>query len=187
MTTGLLFGVFAGIIFLLGAGVVWLYNRLVSGRNRLREAWSGVEVQLKRRHDLIPNLVACVKGYRDHEQNLFTAVAQSRSQAQTSAGVPGIRTAENQLTQNLRSLLAVAEAWPNLKADANFRQLSATLIAVENDLQSARRYYNGSVRDFNNLVQTFPGLLVARGFRFQPVDYFEIETATERAAPTVTL
>ena len=187
MTTSALAWVFAGVILLLGLWLAMRYNRLVSLQNRLREAWSGVEVQLKRRHDLIPNLVACVKGYRDHEQKVFAAVAQSRSLAQASAGVPGIRAAENHLTQNLRALLAVAEAWPELKAGDNFRQLSATLVAVEDDLQHARRYYNGSVRDFNNLVQTFPGLLVARCFQFKTADFFEMETATERSVPEVKL
>jgi LemA protein len=187
MNPGALSWVLAGVILVPGLWLAVLYNRLVRLQNRLREAWSGVDVQLKRRHDLIPNLVECVKGYRDHEQNVLAAVAQSRSLARAADDVPGIRAAEHQLTQNLRALLAVAEAWPALKADQNFRQLSATLIAVEDDLQHARRYYNGSVRDFNNLVQTFPGLLVARCFHFKPVDYFELETATERTVPEVGL
>ncbi len=165
----------------------WVYNRLVALQNQLREAWSGVDVQLKRRHDLIPNLVECVKGYRSHEQNVLEAVARERSAAQTAQGIPGTAAAENGLTQNLRSLFAVAEGYPDLKADQNFRQLSATLVEVENDIQFARRYYNGSARDLNNLVQTFPSLLVARGFKFHPAEFFEIETATERNAPEVKL
>jgi LemA protein len=166
---------------------VWTYNRLVTLQNQLREAWSGLDVQLKRRHDLIPNLVECVKGYRTHEQNVLEAVAKERSMAQSAQGVPAASAAENGLTQNLRSLFAVAEAYPDLKAGKNFRQLSATLVTVENDIQFARRYYNGSVRDLNNLVQSFPSLLVARGCKFSPADFFEIETATERNAPEVKL
>lgn len=173
------------LLVLIYAG--WVYNRLVALRNQLREAWSGVDVQLKRRHDLIPNLVECVKGYRTHEQNVLEAVARERGLAQTAQGIPGTSAAENGLTQNLRSLFAIAEAYPDLKADKNFRQLSATLVDVENDIQFARRYYNGSVRDLNNLVQTFPSLLVARGFKFTPAEFFEIETATERTAPEVKL
>jgi len=129
-----------------GAYGVWTYNRLVTLRNQLREAWSGVDVQLKRRHDLIPNLVECVQGYRLHEQNVLTAVTQERTLAQSAQGMANTRTAENGLTQNLRSLFAIAEAYPDLKADKNFRQLSATLVTVENDIQYARRYYSISHR-----------------------------------------
>ena len=179
--------VLAGFILAAAAYSIWIYNRLVSLRNQLREAWSGVDVQLKRRHDLIPNLVECVKGYRTHEQTVLEAVTRERGAAQSAQGVPGTSAAENSLTQNLRSLFAVAEGYPDLKADKNFRQLSATLVTVENDLQYARRYYNGSARDLNNLVQTFPSLLVARGFKFAPAEFFEIETATERNAPEVKL
>ena len=177
----------AGLVAVSGAGAIRTYNRLVALRNQTREAWSGVEVQLKRRHDLIPNLVACVQGYRTHEQSLLAAVTRERAAAQSAQGAAGASTAENGLSQNLRQLFAVAEAYPDLKADQNFRQLSATLVAVENDIQYARRYFNGSVRDFNNLAQTFPSLLVARGFHFAPAAFFEIETATERALPEVQL
>jgi LemA protein len=177
----------AGLVVGAGAYAVWTFNRLVALRNQLREAWSGVDVQLKRRHDLVPNLIECVKGYRTHEQTVLEAVARERGAAQSAQGIPGTSAAENGLTQNLRALFAVAEAYPELKADQNFRQLSATLVTVENDIQFARRYYNGSVRDLNNLVQTFPSLLVARGFNFSAAEFFEIETATERNAPEVKL
>jgi LemA protein len=170
-----------------GSYAVWVYNRLVALQNQLREAWSSVDVQLKRRHDLIPNLVECVKGYRTHEENLLIAVTRERGVAQAAQGIPGASAAENGLTQQLRSLFAVAEAYPDLKADKNFRQLSETLIAVENDLQFARRYYNGSVRDLNNLAQAFPSLLIARGFKFTPAEFFEIETTAERQTPEVKL
>ena len=186
MLTGLSWLV-AGVVVVAATYAVWTFNRLVGLRNQLREAWSGVDVQLKRRHDLVPNLVECVKGYRTHEQTVLESVARQRGAAQSAQGVAGASAAENSLTQNLRALFAVAEAYPDLKADKNFRQLSATLVTVENDIQFARRYYNGSVRDLNNLVQTFPSLLVARGFNFSPAEFFEIETATERNAPEVKL
>lgn len=175
------------LVLAAAAYTAWTYNRLVGLKNQLREAWSGVDVQLKRRHDLIPNLVECVKGYRTHEQEVLEAVTRERSAAQAARGIPGASTAENHLTQQLRSLFAVAEAYPELKADQNFRQLSASLVTVENDIQFARRYYNGSVRDLNNLVQTFPSLLVARGFRFGEEEFFEIETTVERNVPAVQL
>ena len=176
-----------GLVVAAAAFTVWTYNRLVGLKNQLREAWSGVDVQLKRRHDLIPNLVECVKGYRTHEREVLEAVARERGAAQAARGVSGTSTAENHLTHQLRSLFAVAEAYPELKADQNFRQLSASLVAVENDIQFARRYYNGSVRDLNNLVQTFPSLLVARGFSFGEEEFFELETTVERNAPAVQL
>jgi len=117
----------------------------------------------------------------------FTPIARERAAAQSAQGVPGASAAENGLTQNLRQLFAVAEAYPDLKADKNFRQLGDTLVAVENDIQYARRYYNGSVREPSNLIQTFPSLLVTRGGHFVPVEFFELETVTERTAPEVRL
>jgi LemA protein len=179
--------VMASLLLASGFSVAWTYNRLVGRQNQLREAWSGVDVQLKRRHDLIPNLVECVKAYRAHEQTLLENIARTRDLAQAAQGVGNASAAENGLTRDLRSLFAVAEAYPELKADQNFRQLSASLVETEDNLQFARRYYNGSVRDYNNLVQTFPSLLVARGFGFSPAEFFEIETATERTAPEVKL
>jgi LemA protein len=177
----------ATVVLLTFAVIGWIYNRLVALKNQLREAWSDVDVQLKRRHNLIPNLVDCVKGYRAHEQSLLESVAQSRSNAQRTPDVPQTSVAENDLSRGIGSLFTIAESYPDLKADKNFRQLSETLIAVENDIQYARRYYNGSVRDFNNLVQTFPSMLVARGFNFTTADFFELQTATDRNAPEVNL
>ena len=177
----------AGVVVAAGAYTLRTYNRLVGLRNQLREAWSDVDVQLKRRHDLIPNLVECVKGYRTHEQSVLESIANERGKAQSVRDIPSASAAENSLTQNLCSLFAVAEAYPDLKADENFRQLSATLVSVENDIQFSRRYYNGSVRDLNSLIQTFPGLLVARGFKFEPAEFFELQTTAERNAPEVKL
>lgn len=175
------------LLFLLGGWTILAFNKLVRQRNRLREAWSGIEVQLKRRHDLVPALVACVKGYRQHEQTLLRDLTQARTTARTAQGVAGAGAAENELTRNLRSVFAVAEAYPDLKATENFQQLSASLVEIEDQLQFARRYHNGTVRDYNIMVETFPGFVFARLFNFAPAEFFEIETATERATPTVKL
>ena len=178
---------FIGLLVLVGLSTIWSFNKLVRQRNRLREAWSGMDVQLKRRHDLVPNLVECVKGYRDHEQTVLEHVARSRSRAQVAQGISGSGAAENDLTRNLRSLFAVAEAYPELKATENFQRLSANLVEIEDNIQYARRYYNGTVRDYNTMIQSFPGFLFARLFNFEPAEFFEIETAMERSAPSVKL
>ena len=187
MATGSYLGILAGLLIALGLYAAWSFNRLINQRNRLREAWSGMDVQLKRRHDLVPNLVECVKGYREHERTLFENITRTRSQAQTAQGIPGARTAENELTQGLRSLFVLAEAYPALKASENFQRLSASLVEIEDNIQYARRYYTGTVRDYNNLIQTFPSLVIARLFHFQPAEFFEIETVTQRRAPEVKL
>lgn len=177
----------AGAVLLAVCG--WLavaFNRLVGQRNRLREAWSGIDVQLKRRHTLVPSLVECVKGYRAHERGVFEAVAAQRATAQAASGAEAAGAAESGLSRQLRTLFALAEAYPELKADAQFRQLSASLVEIEDQLQYARRYYNGSVRDYNTLVESFPGLIPARLFGFRPAPFFEIENAIERQAPEVT-
>lgn len=162
---------------------IWTYNRLIRARNQQTEAWSGIEVQLRKRHDLVPGLVATVQGYAAHESSTLSAVLQARAQTETNPN----RTdaAEQALTHGLRQLLAVAEAYPELKAAENFRQLFSELVAVEDDLQYARRYYNGSVRDFRNLTQTFPNNLIARIFHFHPAAFFEVESAVERTAPRI--
>lgn len=153
--------------------ILWAYNRGVILRNQQREAWSAVEVQLKKRHDLVPALVECVKGYRDHEVEVFRRVAEERTA--TDAGV----------VEGLRGLLAVAEAYPELKASENFRGLTRQLVTIEDDLQYARRYFNGSVRDFRNFAESFPTNLIAAGFRFVPGDFFEVENVIERNVPEV--
>ena len=176
-----------GLLLLLLAYGGWVFNHLVSLRNRLREAWSDVDVQLKRRHDLVPNLVECVKAYRGYERSLLESLAHSRSAAQAAQGVTNTGTVENGLTKDLRSVFAVAEAYPDLKADKNFRQLSASLVEIEDTLQYARRFYNGAVRDLNNLTQSFPSMIVATLCRFQSAEFFEVEGAMERQAPQVKL
>lgn len=184
-----LLAVLLGLLLLLIVGVlgwaVWTFNRLVRARNQQAEAWSGIDVQLRKRHDLVPALVEVVKGYSAHEQTVLREVTEARREA---VGRPE-RTdaAEQHLSQGLRHLFALAESYPQLRADTNFLRLSEDLVAIEDQLQYARRYYNGSVRDFRNLAQTFPQNLVAAAFAFHPGEFFEVDSATERAAPAVTL
>ncbi len=173
------------VLFGLMVAVALLYNRLVRYRNLMREGWSGIDVQLKRRHDLIPNIVALVKGYRDYEKSLLEAVTKARSQPFTLDALKQAQAAENALTQVLRNMFAVVEAYPDLKANQNFLDLQHRLADIEDQIQMARRYYNGTVRNYNIRVQSFPGNLVADLFGFQSAEFFEIETATERVAPTV--
>lgn len=149
------------------------YNRLVRARNQQAEAWSGVDVQLKKRADLVPPLVECVSAYQKHEARVFGDAAAARN--------------PQDVTREIRGLLAVAEDYPELKAAENFRKLMGQLVAVEDDLQYARRYYNGSVRDYRNLAESFPSNLIAGVFGFQAGAFFEVESALERSAPEVKL
>jgi len=169
------------------AAVVVLYNRGVKLRNMEQEAWSGVEVQLQRRHDLVPALVETVKGYQKHESQLFEEVAAARANAQSSHSADEANQAEQPLVSGLRQLFAVAEAYPDLKADGNFRQLSASLVEIEDHLQYARRYYNGVIRDFRNYAESFPSNLVANAAGFKPGAFFEVEDSTVREAVNVNL
>jgi len=161
------------------------YNLLIKHRNRVREAWSGIDVQLKRRHELIPRLVDTVKAYATHESSLLETVSRVRTTGVEADGVSAAEKAEQEISVSLRPMLALAEAYPDLKADKGYSELQSRLVEVEDFLQMARRYYNGTVRDYNNVVEMFPGNLVAGFFRFKPMDFFEIEVATERLAPTV--
>lgn len=176
------------IIVILALLVVFSFNGLVRRRNRTKEAWSQIDVELKRRHDLIPNLVNTVKGYAAHESGTFEAVTKARAAA-VSAGAssdPGqIAPAENALSASLRSLFAVAENYPTLRAVESFKALQEQLTATEDKLEYARRYYNTSARDYNTAIQTFPRTLIAGPFGFTPVSFFEVEDAAERAAPVV--
>ncbi|WP_067339697.1 LemA family protein [Stappia indica] len=176
-----------GLIVLIGLYLVYIYNDLVRKRQMVREGWSGIDVQLKRRSDLIPNLVEAVKGYATHERAAFEAVTEMRTRAAgvDPADVAGRARAEGMLTQALGKLFAVAEAYPELKASANFRELQSSLEGVEDALQMARRYYNGAVRALNVVVESFPSNLVARRFGFTQEEYFEIEDPAERAVPRV--
>ena len=169
-----------GLILLIAiaAIAVWLvgvYNGLIKLRNRVDEAWSDISVQLKRRHDLIPNLVRTVKGYATHEKELFTKVTEARAQA-ISAKTPGEQAqAENALSGTLKSLFAVSENYPELKANQNFLELQRELTDTEDKIQASRRFYNGNVRDFNTKTQVFPNNLVAGMLKFKDYEFFEIE------------
>ncbi len=183
MLTALIWLAGLGAAFATAAGL--LFNRLVRLRNLMQEAWSGVEVQLRRRHDLIPNLVRVVEAYAKHERAVLEAVTLARSEGMQAASQGEIEHAEKNLTARLVPLLGLIEAYPTLKADQTFLQLQNDLVAVENELQMARRYFNGTVRDFNTAVESFPSNVVAGVFRFEPGRFFEIESATERLTPNV--
>jgi LemA protein len=161
-----------------------VFNRLVRSRNLVREGFSGIDVQLKRRSDLVPNLVEVVKGYAAHERGLFTEIAEKRTAAMNAGSVAGRAAAETELQGSLRKLFALAESYPQLKANQTFLTLQTQVADLEDQLQMARRYYNGTVRDYNTGIQTFPDVLIARftGFREEP--FFQIEAA-EGATPKI--
>lgn len=167
--------------------VVWIYNSLITKRNRVDEAWSDIDVQLKRRYDLIPNLVSTVKGYATHESGVFERVTEARANAISAQGKETHEQAqaENMLTQALKSVFAVAENYPDLKANENFAQLQRDLTDTEDKIQAARRFYNGNVRDFNTAIQKFPTNLLAGMFNFKDREFFEIENANEKENVTV--
>ena len=165
-----------GVIILLVIGFfIGTYNSLVTLRNRVEEAWSDITVQLKRRTDLIPNLVNSVKGYATHEKEVFEKVTEARSAIMDAKGVKDTAEAESMLEGALKSLFAVAEAYPDLKANQNFMQLQQELVDTEDKIQASRRFYNGGVRDLNTKIQTFPANIVAGMFNFQAKEFFEVE------------
>ena len=170
---------------LLGVLLIVLYNRLVRLRNMVREGWSGIDVQLKRRANLIPNLVETVKGYMGHERDLLEKVTELRSRSMQAGDLGEKQRVESALTGGLARLFAVAEGYPELKANQNFQDLQKQLSDVEDQIQLARRYYNGTVRNFNTAIESFPGNLVAGWFAFQPAEFFEIEEPADRAVPDV--
>ena len=176
------------IVVILGLFLITTYNRLITLRQRVKEAWSDIDIQLKRRHDLIPNLIETVKGYAAHERGTFDEVTKARADA-VAAGATGqpqqMAQAENVLTGALRSLFAVAENYPQLQAVQEFKDLSENLTATEDKIAFARRFYNGNVRDYNTSLQTFPTNVFAGTFGFKPEQYFELADATEREVPQV--
>ena len=170
-------------IIVLAAIFLWIaYNALVTLRIRVDEAWSDITVQLKRRLDLIPNLVETVKGYAKHESGVFTAVTEARANALNAKGVKETAEAENQFEGALKSLFAVAEAYPDLKASQNFVELQQELVDTEDKIQASRRFYNGGVRDLNTKIQTFPSNVVAGMFSFKNRDFFELDEAEQKQA-----
>jgi len=178
-------GIVIVIIVALAAWLIGVYNSLIKGRNRVDEAWSDIDVQLKRRYDLIPNLVETVKAYAGHEKEVFQKVTEARSNAMQAKGIEKKGEAENMLTQTLKSLFAVAENYPDLKASDNFAKLQDELTDTENKVQASRRFYNGNVRDFNTKLQIFPTNLVAGMLGFKKYDFFQMENEEEREAPKV--
>lgn len=178
------------IIFLVVIAVIvlWLafvFNTLVSLRTRAQEAWSDIDVQLKRRYDLIPNLVETVKGYAAHEKQVFENVTVARSKAMQAQGVAEKAQAENMLTNTLKSLFAVSEAYPDLKASQNFLELQRELTDTEDKVQAARRFYNGNVRDLNIKVESVPSNIVANTFGFKKMEMFELEEPAAKEPPKV--
>jgi len=162
---------------------IWIYNRLVRDRNQVLAAWSDIDVQLKRRHDLVPQLVTAVKAYADYEKATMTAVNELRSRSESARRLSEKAAIEEAMESALHRLLVVAEDYPELKADRNFRQLQTELTEVEDHIQYARRFYNGSVRILNTRVQTFPHMLLARPLGFEPAEFFEVDSDAERIAP----
>ena len=175
-----------GIVVLIALAVILLFNRLVRLRNRVDNGWSQIDVQLRRRYDLIPNLVEAVKGYAAHERTVFEEVTKARAAAQEAAGVDQQATAENQVSQGLRQLLAVAEAYPELKANENFLALQEELSGTESKIAYSRQFYNDQVMRLNTAIQSFPSNLIAGMFNFTPREFFEIEP-TARGPVTVAM
>src|SRR5512144_1322591 len=162
-----------------------MYNRLVTLRQRVREAWSDIDVQLKRRHDLVPNLVEAVKGYASHETSVFQRVTEARAEAMAANGPGQSAQAEQQLTAALFSLQAVAESYPQLRATENFQQLSGNLTEIERQIQASRNTYNADVQAYNTKIQVFPNSMIAKRSGFEPREFFEIEDAAERQPAAV--
>ncbi len=173
-----------GIVALLVIGTIVSYNRFVSGRQLVRDSWANIDTELRRRYDLIPNLVETVRGYAAHERGVFEAVTQARAAAVSATGSPAQQAAaEGPFVAALRQLFAVAENYPDLKANQNFLALQAELSNTEDRLQTSRRFYNANVRDYNRRVQSFPSRLVAGGFGFKEEEYFEVEESLREAGP----
>jgi LemA protein len=164
---------FAGTVLIFGG--VWLYNRLVAARNLARQGFADIDVQLKRRADLVPQLVEAVRGYAAYEKALLTTVTELRSAALADKSLAARFGHERRLGEGLKQLLLLQEAYPQLKADANFRQLSQSLVEVEDHLQNARRFYNGAVKQYQTQLESFPDIIVARVFGFAPLPFFETD------------
>ncbi len=172
-----------GVIVLFGLYLVVKYNGFITLRNRTEEAWADIDVQLKRRYDLIPNLVNTVKGYATHESTAFEKVTEARAKAMGAQTVAEKGEADNMLTGTLKSLFAIAEAYPELKANTNFLELQRELSDTENKIMASRRFYNGNVRDFNTGVQMFPGNIIAGMFNFKALEFFELEQDSDAKNP----
>jgi LemA protein len=176
--------------FLVVAALLWaaiVFNLLVRDRNRVAQAWSDVDVQLLRRHDLIPRLVEMVKGYAGYERALLTSLAELRGQSTSADSASQRSEVEKGVSNGVTRLVALAEAYPDLKASENFRDLQNKLVDTENQIQFARRYYNGAVNLFNNRIQKFPDMLIANSFGFKAAEFFDLEDPRAATAPTVAM
>jgi LemA protein len=169
-----------GVLVLIVLWAIAARNGMIGARNRVDEAWSGIDVQLKRRHDLVPNLVETVKGYAAHEQQVFEATAQARADAIKATSVQDVQTAETKLSGALTELRAVAENYPQLRATENFQQLQRDLAEIEDEIQASRRIYNSNVQAYNTRIQVFPNSIIANQGNFTEREFFEIEVAAER-------
>jgi LemA protein len=174
-----------GLLLLVGVIYILMRNSIIASRNRAEEAWSGIDVQLKRRHDLVPNMVEAVKGYATHEQKTFENVTKARSQAMQAEGVQQTAQAESALSSALGGLRVVAEQYPDLRATENFQKLQNTLSELEDEIQASRRIYNSNVQSYNTKIQQFPMSIVANQGGFTAKEFFEIGDAAEREAPDV--
>jgi LemA protein len=183
MSTGAI--IFLGVVALIVIWAVAAYNALVQSRNKVDEAWSGIDVQLKRRHDLVPNLVETVKGYAAHESQTLLGVTEARQRAVEASGPAESERAEAKLTSALGAVNALAESYPQLRAAESFLQLQAELAGIEDEIQAARRIYNSNVEDYNSRIQMFPTVLIAGPLSFTARRFFEIEVPAERAVPSV--
>jgi LemA protein len=180
--------VLIAIVVIILIAVLWYIatrNGIIASRNRVDESWSGIDVQLKRRHDLVPNLVETVKGYATHEQKVFEEVTKARADAMAAQSVGDTAQAESGLNRSLADLRAVAEQYPDLKATENFQQLSRNLSELEDEIQASRRIYNSNVQSYNTKIQQFPASIVANQGGFTDKEFFEIEDAAERETPNV--
>ncbi len=177
-------GVVLLVALVVVAWIIGVYNFLVKKDNLQKEAWSGIDVQLKRRFDLVPNLVETVKGYAAHEKEVFQKVTEARASIGNAQSRDARLGAENALTGALKTLFAVSENYPDLRANQNFLQLQEEMSSLEDQIQMARRYYNGTARNFNTAVQTFPAVLIAKHLGYSPVEYFEVSEG-ERSNPQV--
>ncbi len=170
--------------------LIWVlisYNLLIKDRNHIQEAWSGIDVQLKRRHDLIPNLADAVKGYSLHEKKLFEDITEKRAKSTSTNTISEKAIAETDISGILKNLIVLAENYPDLKASKNFLEFQKQLVEVEDQLQYSRRYFNGTVRNYNIRVESFPGNIIAGIFNFKPKEFFEITLVTEKLSPRVEL
>lgn len=179
---GILAILFGILILVIIAGIV-IYNKLIRLRNTVQSSWSDIDVHIKKRYDLVPNLVETVKGYAAHERSVFEKVTEARSMAMQASSPVEKAKAENIFRDTLKSLFAVAEAYPELKANANFMQLQSQLKELEDNIEYARRYYNAVVRDFNILIESFPSNIIASQFRFQKEEFFELEAPEVERKP----